>query len=114
MSKTLTGIVTSDKTDKTIVVAIHDHKTHPLYKKQYPVSKKYMAHDAKNEAQTGDKVIIGESRPLSARKRHTLLEIIERPLIRAEQSVEQVTAVQEDKPKPKPKSKTKTKPEESK
>src|SRR4051794_6916885 len=82
MAKTITGVVSSDKTDKTIVVTVQSRKTHPLYRKQYTVSTKYMAHDEKNEAQVGDKVAIVETRPLSARKRFTLDRIIEKPKLR--------------------------------
>ena len=82
MAKTLIGTVSSDKTDKTIVVTVHTRKTHPLYRKQYTVTSKYMAHDEKNEAQTGDKVAIVETRPISARKRYTLKQIIEKPALR--------------------------------
>lgn len=82
MAKTLVGLVTSNKTDKTIIVTVHTAKTHPLYKKQYTVSTKFMAHDEKNDAQIGDKVAIIESRPLSARKRFTLERIIQKPAIR--------------------------------
>lgn len=78
MAKTMTGIVSSNKTDKTIVVTVHTPKMHPIYKKQYSFSSKFMAHDEKNEAQMGDKVIISETRPLSARKRYTLDKIVER------------------------------------
>jgi small subunit ribosomal protein S17 len=74
--------VSSNKTDKTIVVTVHERKTHPLYRKQYSVSKKFMAHDEKNEAQPGDKVAIVETRPISARKRYTLDRIIEKPALR--------------------------------
>jgi small subunit ribosomal protein S17 len=84
MAKQLIGIVSSNKGDKTIVVTVQTRKTHPLYRKQYTVSKKFMAHDAKNEAQPGDKVAIAETRPLSARKRHTLDRIIEKPALRAD------------------------------
>ncbi len=77
MAKTLTGMVASNKPDKTIVVLVSTRKTHPIYKKQYTVGKKFMAHDEKNEAQTGDKVIIAETRPISARKRFTLVKIVE-------------------------------------
>lgn len=84
MSKAIIGIVSSNKTDKTIVVTVQSKKTHPIYRKQYSVSKKFMAHDEKNEAEVGDKVSIVETRPLSARKRHTLERIIEKPLLRAE------------------------------
>jgi small subunit ribosomal protein S17 len=92
MAKTLTGIVVSNKTDKTIVVAVVTHKNHPLYRKSYVSTKRFMAHDEKNEAQQGDTVIISETRPLSARKRHTLDKIVERAAIRQEESVEAITA----------------------
>jgi small subunit ribosomal protein S17 len=82
MAKTIVGVVTSNKTDKTIVVTTHTHKTHPLYRKQYTVTNKFMAHDEKNECQPGDKVAIVETRPLSARKRYTLERIIEKPKLR--------------------------------
>jgi small subunit ribosomal protein S17 len=78
MAKTLTGTVSSDKGDKTIIVTVHTHKTHPIYKKQYPASKNFAVHDAKNEAHIGDVVIIAESRPLSATKRHVLQSIVEK------------------------------------
>lgn len=78
MAKTIQGVVSSNKGDKTIVVTVVSRKTHPIYKKQYAVTKKFMAHDEKNEAHEGDKVVIEETRPLSARKRHTLVTIVER------------------------------------
>ncbi len=84
MIKTITGIVSSDKSDKTIIVTVSSKKTHPLYHKQYKVSTKFMAHDEKNEAKIGDKVIIAESRPLSAKKRHILQQIIERPNLQSD------------------------------
>lgn len=82
MSKTIIGVVSSNKADKTIVVTAGSRKTHPLYRKQYTVSRKFMAHDEKNEAEVGDKVAIIETRPLSARKRYTLSRIIEKPALR--------------------------------
>jgi small subunit ribosomal protein S17 len=87
MAKTLTGVVSSDKGDKTIVVTVTARKTHPIYKKQYTFSKKFMAHDEKNEAKIGDKVVIAETRPLSARKRFTLERIVEKPILRENQMV---------------------------
>ena len=78
MPKQLIGTVTSDKGDKTIVITMRARKTHPLYKKQYTINTKFMAHDEKNEAREGDLVSIVETRPLSARKRFTLNKIIER------------------------------------
>ena len=82
MPKVITGVVSSKKTDKTIIVTVHTRKTHPIYRKQYTVSKKFMAHDEKNEAQTGDKVSIIETRPISANKRFKLNEILEKPELR--------------------------------
>jgi small subunit ribosomal protein S17 len=91
MAKSIVGVVSSDKTDKTIVVTVHTRKTHPLYKKQYMVSSKFMAHDEKNEAKKGDKVVITESRPISARKRFVLTEIVDKPKLR-EDNLEAATS----------------------
>lgn len=99
MAKTLTGVVVSDKTDKTIVVSVITHKNHPIYRKAYITSKRFMAHDEKNEARHGDTVIISETRPLSARKRHTLDSIVTRAAISQDQTVEAITA--ETAPEPK-------------
>lgn len=68
MAKTLTGIVTSDVRDKTITVTVTSRETHPIYRKQYTVSRKYTAHDENNEAKIGDKVTITETRPVSKTK----------------------------------------------
>lgn len=76
--RTLTGIVTSDARDKTITVTVTSRETHPLYGKQYTVSRKYTAHDENNEAGKGDKVTIGEVRPISKTKSFTLLKVVER------------------------------------
>jgi small subunit ribosomal protein S17 len=76
-ARTITGRVSSAKGDKTIVVAVQTRKTHPIYKKQYFVTTKFMSHDENNEAQAGDRVQIAESRPLSARKRWTLVKVLE-------------------------------------
>ncbi len=81
MAKTLTGVVSSVASDKTIVITIATRKTHPLYKKQYISTTKFMAHDENNECKLGDKVIISETRPLSARKRFKLDKIVERATI---------------------------------
>lgn len=82
MAKTLTGVVSSDKGNKTIVVTVATRKTHPLYKKQYTQSKRFMAHDETNEAHEGDKVIIAETKPMSARKRFILVKVTELAPIR--------------------------------
>lgn len=78
MAKTLTGIVTSDKADKTIVITVASRETHPLYGKQYTVTRKYIAHDENNDANMGDRVTIVETRPISKRKSFTLQTIDER------------------------------------
>lgn len=77
MAKTLTGIVTSDVRDKTITVTVTSRETHPIYGKQYTVSRKYQAHDEKNEAKKGDKVTISETRPVSKTKSFALARIDE-------------------------------------
>ncbi len=78
MAKTLTGIVTSDKADKTITITVTSRETHPIYGKQYSVSRKYTAHDEKNDAHMGDKVTISEVRPISKTKFFTLVTIDEK------------------------------------
>ena len=72
------GKVVSNKADKTIVVVLERQVAHPIYKRYYKQSKKVMAHDENNECGIGDTVRIIESRPLSARKRWALVEIVER------------------------------------
>jgi small subunit ribosomal protein S17 len=67
--KKFSGVVVSDKSDKTIVVKVDTVKIHPKYKKRYTVSRKYKVHDEKNEFKTGDKVAFVECRPLSRDKR---------------------------------------------
>ena len=76
--KTKVGIVTSDKMDKTIVVAMEDFVRHPLYGKAVKSTKKVKAHDENNECQIGDKVRIMETRPLSKDKRWRLVGIVEK------------------------------------
>lgn len=78
MAKTLTGIVTSDKADKTITLTVTSRETHPIYGKQYTVTRKYIAHDEKNEAKVGDKVTVTEVRPISKRKTFTLKSVDEK------------------------------------
>ncbi|MEO0295538.1 MAG: 30S ribosomal protein S17, partial [candidate division WOR-3 bacterium] len=76
--KEFTGIVVSDKMDKTVVVLVERRVRHPLYKKEIKKRKKFYAHDEKNECKIGDKVKIMETRPLSKLKRWRVVEIIER------------------------------------
>ena len=86
MARTMTGTVTSDKGDKTIVITVNVRKTHPLYRKQYSVNTKFMAHDEKNQAKVGDVVNVVETRPMSARKRFKLDKIVERAGARFEET----------------------------
>ena len=76
--KTIQGVVVSDKMDKTITVLVTIKKKHPIYKKYMTSTKKYKAHDEKNEAHIGDTVEIMETRPLSKDKYFRLLTIVER------------------------------------
>jgi small subunit ribosomal protein S17 len=108
MAKSFIGTVSSDKADKTIVVTIRTRKTHPLYRKQYTVSKRFSAHDEKNEARTGDRVEIVETRPISANKRFRLERIIEKPALREDALI----ATKVDEPQPKTKAKSEPEAEE--
>lgn len=74
--KILTGVVVSDKMDKTVVVRVERRVKHPLYKKYVRRHKKYYAHDPKNECKVGDVVEIIESRPLSRLKRWRVLRTV--------------------------------------
>ena len=78
LRKTRVGTVTSDKMDKTIVVAVTEHVKHPLYKKIIKRTYKLKAHDEENVCGIGDKVKVMETRPLSRDKRWRLVEIIEK------------------------------------
>ena len=69
ISRTFTGVVVSDKNDKTVVVKVESVKKHPKYQKRYTVSQKYKVHDEKNEFHVGDKINFVECRPLSRDKR---------------------------------------------
>jgi small subunit ribosomal protein S17 len=76
--KTRIGMVVSNKMEKSIVVLIEKRIAHPIYKKIFKRSKKYVAHDENREAKVGDLVRIMETRPISKRKRWRLVEIVER------------------------------------
>lgn len=69
ITKKFSGVVVSDKSDKTIVVKVETVKIHPKYRKRYTVSRKYKVHDEKNEFKAGDKVNFIECRPMSRDKR---------------------------------------------
>src|SRR5262245_14063418 len=72
------GYVVSDKMDKTVVVAVEDRFKHRLYGKVVRRSKKFKAHDERNECGIGDRVLLMETRPLSATKRWRVVEILEK------------------------------------
>ena len=76
--KRLVGVVTSDKMDKTVVVAVTTTKRHKLYGKVIRRVKKYQAHDEQNECQIGDRVQIIESKLISRHKRWAVVSIVER------------------------------------
>lgn len=76
--KALTGLVVSDKMDKTAVVAVTTTTKHGMYKKTIKVTKRYKAHDENNECGIGDRVVISESRPLSKEKRWVVAEILQK------------------------------------
>ena len=76
--KTREGLIVSDKMDKTVVVAVEDRVKHALYGKVMRKTSKLKAHDEHNECGIGDRVLIMETRPLSATKRWRVVEILER------------------------------------
>jgi small subunit ribosomal protein S17 len=76
--KTKEGLIVSDKMDKTVVVAVEDRVKHALYGKVLRRTSKLKAHDENNECGMGDRVLIMETRPLSATKRWRVVEILER------------------------------------
>ena len=77
--KTRTGVVASDRSEKTVTVVVERRVTHPVYGKQVKRTKKYHAHDEKNEYRVGDVVRIVETRPFSKTKRWRVAELLERP-----------------------------------
>jgi small subunit ribosomal protein S17 len=76
--KTREGLVVSDKMDKTVVVAVEDRVKHPLYGKVMRRTNKLKAHDETNQVGIGDRVLIMETRPLSASKRWRVVEVLEK------------------------------------
>ena len=78
LRKQRTGIVVSDKMNKSVTVLVERKLMHPLYGKFVKKSKKFMAHDESNDCHVGDKVRIMETRPLSKNKRWRVVEVVER------------------------------------
>ena len=95
-SKVRTGIVVSNKMDKTVVVRVERMAEHPLYGKRIKRAKKYVAHDANNQCGMGDEVKIRETRPLSKTKRWELVEIMRKaPVLGTDLGSETSEEVQE-------------------
>jgi small subunit ribosomal protein S17 len=76
--KTREGVVVSDKMDKTVVVVVERHVRHPRYRKYRRLRTRYQAHDQQNRCRVGDRVLLIETRPLSARKRWAVQAILGR------------------------------------
>ncbi|MDQ5943411.1 MAG: small subunit ribosomal protein [Patescibacteria group bacterium] len=76
MSRKIVGSVVSNKMDKTVVVLVAKHKTHPIYKKRYKVTTKFKAHDEKNACKIGDTVEITETAKISRDKHFTVSKVI--------------------------------------
>ena len=81
LQKTQTGIVVSDKMDKTVVVQVDRRVRHPMYKKYVRRRAKYTAHDETNSCKVGDRVLIRETRPFSKTKRWRVSEVLERAVV---------------------------------
>lgn len=77
----LIGKVVSDKNDKTITVLVETYRRHPLYSKRVKYSKKYRAHDEKNEAKIGDTVKIRMTKPISKTKNYELVSVVSKAVV---------------------------------
>ena len=97
MAKKVTGVVTSDVQDKTIVITLTSRQTHPLYGKQYTVTRKFTAHDENNTAKKGDTVEIVECRPVSKRKTWKLERVVEAGHVEIEIAENEIVAELEHK-----------------
>jgi len=71
--RTITGIVTSKRMDKTLIITSHRYKNHPKYKKRYRISKKYFVHNPENKYDVGEKITIYETTPISKLKKWTVI-----------------------------------------
>ena len=87
--KTMTGVVVSNKMDKTVVIKVERRFAHPVFKKVVKTTKKYKVHDEKNECLEGDFIRIQETRPLSKEKHWRLLGVITREKLLTSEKVEQ-------------------------
>ena len=82
LRKTMIGTVVSDKMDKTVVVAVADSYSHPIYKKTVKRTYKLKAHDEDNSCKVGDRVEVMETRPLSKDKRFRIIRIVEKAVVK--------------------------------
>ncbi len=82
LRKSMIGTVVSDKMDKTVVVAVEDSYSHPIYKKTVKRTYKLKAHDEENSCKVGDKVEVMETRPLSKDKRFRIIRIVEKAIVK--------------------------------
>lgn len=119
MANTKTGRVVSNASDRTITVLVIAYKNHPIYKKRYIYSKKYLVHDPQNEAKAEDMVIIKQSRPISRHKRWILEKVVSRKsgavdiemeIERVDKKVSEVKSIKKPTLKPTPKKPTPKKP----
>ena len=98
MAQKIIGVVSSDKRDKTITVTVASRETHPLYRKQYTKTRKYTAHDEKNEAAAGDRVEIEACRPYSKTVSYNLVRIIEKGKGKIELKEDDIVSARGDRP----------------
>lgn len=89
MSRTLIGTVVSNKMEKSAVVAVESSKIHPIYRKRFKTTKRFIVHDESNAVQVGDRVELSETRPMSARKRFVIsnvLDVSNKPVAKSKES----------------------------
>ncbi len=97
--RTKKGIVTSAKTPKTVTVTVTRYVVHPIYKKRYPVSKKFLADTGELAVEEGNVVLIGECRPVSKRKKFKVLEVLAKGLAKGvslEQELDEASGKHEE------------------
>lgn len=81
MSRVLIGTVVSNAMQKSAVVAVESSKIHPIYRKRFKTTKRFIVHDEDNKSQIGDRVEISETRPMSAKKRFTISKVVQAAVI---------------------------------
>ena len=109
MANLITGQVVKNSQSKTIAVKVVTYKNHPLYRKRFIYTKKYLVHDPQNQAQLQDTVLIRQSRPISRRKRWILEKIVHSPLAAAGSTPKKTSTKTAGSKKPPPKGSEKAK-----